>query len=102
VRLGDDGTVLVPSVRDCRSVLTLTEPKMPEELRERLRTYLNRPTSAIDPARSDDPVASGPCGWTASEPEPRRVGPLALAHGVTVTDEVPEWAARDGPCVTRY
>lgn len=59
MRLGDDGTVLVPSVRDCRSVLTLTEPKRPEELRERLRTYLNRPTSAIDPARSDDPVALG-------------------------------------------
>ncbi len=54
---GDDGTVISPSVRDERVVLTPTDEKRPEELRERLRTFLVQPRVAMDPALADDPAA---------------------------------------------
>jgi len=54
---GDDGTVITGSVRNDRVVLTPTSEKRPEELRERLRTYLMHPQVAMDPALADDPAA---------------------------------------------
>ena len=57
VIFGDDGTVISPSVRDEQVVLTPTDEKRPEELRERLRTFLVQPRVAMDPALADDPAA---------------------------------------------
>ena len=57
VFFGDDGTVISPSVRDQRVVLTPTDEKRPEELRERLRTFLVQPRVAMDPALADDPAS---------------------------------------------
>lgn len=57
VFFGDDGTVIHGSVRDERVVLTPTAEKRPEELRERLRTYLGQPRMAMDLALADDPAA---------------------------------------------
>ena len=57
VFFGDEGTVVSPSVRDDRVVLTPTDERRPEELRERLRTFLVQPRVAMDPAWADDPTA---------------------------------------------
>lgn len=59
VFFADDGTVIAPSVRTGRVVLTPTAQVRAEELRDRLRTYLSHPRVAIDPALADDPVALG-------------------------------------------
>lgn len=76
VFFGDDGTVVQPSVRGGRVVLTPTEEKRLEELRERLRTYVSQATVEMDPALADDTVAlaalllereraDGRSGWLA-------------------------------------
>ncbi|MFI5898211.1 hypothetical protein ACIA5D_49840 [Actinoplanes sp. NPDC051513] len=57
VFFGADGTVISPSVRDGRVVLTPTDEKRPGELRMRLRAYLEHPRVAMDPALADEPVA---------------------------------------------
>jgi hypothetical protein len=57
VFFGDDGTVIRPSVRGERVVLTATDEKRPEELRQRLRTFLMHWRVAMDPALADDPAA---------------------------------------------
>jgi hypothetical protein len=57
VFFGDDGTVISPSVRDGRVVLTPTNQNGPEELRERLRIFLVQPRVTMDPALADDPAA---------------------------------------------
>ncbi len=57
VFFGEDGTVISPSVRDEHVVLSPTHEKRPEELRERLRTFLVQPRVAMDPALADDPAA---------------------------------------------
>lgn len=57
VFFGDDGTVISPSVRDEHVVLTPTDDKRPQELRQRLRTFLVQPRVAMDPALADDPAA---------------------------------------------
>jgi hypothetical protein len=57
VFFGDDGTVIGPSVQDERVVLTPSSEKRPEELRQRLRTFLVHPRVAMEPALADDPAA---------------------------------------------
>ncbi len=57
VFFGDDGTIIEPSVRDGQVVLAPTPEKRPQELRERLRTYLMQPSLAMDPTLADEPVA---------------------------------------------
>jgi hypothetical protein len=57
VFFGDDGTVISPSLQGGRVVLTPTSEKRPEELRERLRTFLVQSRVAMDPALADAPAA---------------------------------------------
>lgn len=57
VFLGDDGTVIQPTVQAGRVVLTPTEEKRPNELRARLRTFLVNPRVAMEPVLADDPQA---------------------------------------------
>jgi hypothetical protein len=57
VFIGVDGTVIQPSVRDGRVVLTPTAEKQPTELRARLRTYLLHSRVAVAMELADDPEA---------------------------------------------
>ncbi|WP_433727520.1 hypothetical protein ACQP2Y_12615 [Actinoplanes sp. CA-051413] len=54
VFFGADGTCISPSVRDGRVALTPMDERRPVELRGRLRTYLEHPQVAMDPALADD------------------------------------------------
>lgn len=56
VFFGADGTVIGPSIRDGRVVLTPRNEKRPEELRTRLRTYLEYLDLAMSPSLADDPA----------------------------------------------
>lgn len=57
VFFGDDGTVISASVTDdSRVVLTPTGERRPDELRQRLRSYLTQPRVGLDPALADDPA----------------------------------------------
>ncbi len=52
---GQDGTVVQPSMEDGRVVLTATSEQRADELRQRLRTYLDH-SGELDPALADDTV----------------------------------------------
>jgi hypothetical protein len=56
VFFGADGTVIRPSVRAGRVVLTPMGERRLIELQNRLRTYLDQPRVALDPALADDPL----------------------------------------------
>lgn len=56
VFFGQDGAVIQPSVESGRVVLTATHEQRVDELRQRLRTYLNY-SGEVDPALADDTVA---------------------------------------------
>ena len=56
VFFGDDGTVVQPSVRGGWVILTPTDEKRSDDLRERLRTYLVQSSLALDPALASDTV----------------------------------------------
>ena len=56
VFFGQDGTVIQPSVRRGRVVLTATTEQRADELRQRLRTYLDH-SGELDPALTDDTVS---------------------------------------------
>jgi hypothetical protein len=57
VFFGADGTLIEPSVRDGRVVLTLTAEQQPVELRARLRTYLQHSRVAEDLELAENPSA---------------------------------------------
>jgi hypothetical protein len=57
VFFGADGTLIEPSVRHGRVVMTPTAERQPVELRARLRTYLQHSRVATDIERADDPSA---------------------------------------------
>jgi hypothetical protein len=55
---GDDGTVLQATVDGYRVWLTPTTERRPDELRERLRAYLEHHAVGFDPALADDLVSA--------------------------------------------
>jgi hypothetical protein len=67
--LSDDGTVLHAAGKDYGVRLTVTTERRPDELRERLLSFLEDPSVGLDPALADDPLSAGQAivdrEWTA-------------------------------------
>jgi hypothetical protein len=80
VFFGDDGTVVVASVRDSRVVLSPTEDRRIQELRDRLRVYLSQSSMTLDVAFADDSVGLA-ARLLARERAHRRSGGLARLLG---------------------